>query len=78
MNNFNKLKKIVKVFHLYGIRLTGKRKFDSLYKVYKMDQVFVLGLIFELELITKNQIKDEDAYSIQSPAQIIQKLIPNE
>jgi hypothetical protein len=42
-----------------------------------MDQIFVLGLIFELELVTKKQINDKDAYEIQAPAQIIQKLISN-
>jgi len=77
MNNFNQLRKMAHVFHLYGINLTGRRKFDNLYKDLKMDQIFVLGLIFELELVTKKQINDKDAYEIQAPAQIIQKLMAN-
>jgi acyl carrier protein len=40
-----------------------------------MDQIFVLGLIFELELVTGRKVEDEDAYSIQQPIEIIQKLI---
>lgn len=74
MKNFNTLRKIAHVFHLYGIDLSGKRKFDNLYKDLNMDQIFVLGLIFELELVTKKQMNDKDAYEIQAPAQIIQKL----
>lgn len=75
MTNYNKLKKITQVFHQYGINLTGKGKFANLYEDYKMDQVFVLGLIFELELVTKSQVNDEDAYQIKAPAQIIELLI---
>lgn len=75
MKNFNKLKKMVIVFHQYGILLTGKRKFDDLYEVHKMDQIFVMGLIYELEIVTSNQMKDEDAYRIKAPVQIIELLI---
>jgi hypothetical protein len=53
----------------------GRRKYDNFYKDLKVDQVFVLGLIFDLELVTKNQLNDEDAYSAQVPAYIIEKLI---
>ncbi|WP_194778553.1 acyl carrier protein [Pararhodonellum marinum] len=75
MEKFKKLKKIAHVFHQYGINLTGKRKFDDLYEVHKMDQVYVLGLIYELELVTMNLMKDEDAYRIKAPVQIIELLI---
>ena len=78
MGNFNQLRKMAQVFHLYGIDLSGKGKFDNLHKDLNRDQIFVLGLIFELELVTKNQMDDEDIYQIQAPAQIIQKLISQE
>jgi hypothetical protein len=78
MGNFNQLRKMAHVFYLYGITLSGKGKFDNLYKDLNRDQIFVLGLIFELELVTKNQMNDEDIYQIQAPAQIIQKLISQE
>jgi hypothetical protein len=75
MGSYSKLRKIIHVFHLYGINLLGKRKYDNFYQDLKMDKVFVLGLIFEKELVTKNQLNDEDAYSAQVPAYIIEKLI---
>lgn len=75
MNHYSKLRKITKIFHLYGISLVGKRKFDNLYKDLNMDQVFVLGLIFELELALQTQLDDETAYGVQVPALLIQKLV---
>ncbi|MCH7396748.1 acyl carrier protein [Belliella sp. DSM 107340] len=75
MNNFNLLKKITHVFHQYGINLTGKKKFDDLYEVHKMDQVFVLGLIYELELVALKNIEDKDAYVVKAPVQIIELLM---
>ncbi len=63
------------VFHQYGIYLTGKKRFDDLYEVHKMDQIFVMGLIYELEIVSRNHMKDEDAYRIKAPAQIIELLI---
>ncbi|WP_236613207.1 MULTISPECIES: acyl carrier protein [Rhodonellum] len=75
MNNYTQLRKIIQVFHQYGIHLFGKRKFDNLYHDLKMEPIFVMGLIFELELASTMQLNDEDAYSAQVPAQIIQKLI---
>jgi acyl carrier protein len=75
MTNITKLRKIIQVFHLYGINIFGKRKFDNLYKDLNMDQVFVLALIFELELATHSLINDEDAYSMEAPVQMIAKLV---
>lgn len=75
MERYSKLRKIIGVFHLYKITLLGRRKYGNFYKDLKVDQVFVLGLIFDLELVTKNQLNDEDAYSAQVPAYIIEKLI---
>lgn len=75
MNNFNLLKKLAHVFHQYGINLAGKKKFDDLYEVHKMDRVFVLGLIYELELVALKNIDDKDAYVVKAPVQIIKLLI---
>lgn len=63
------------MFHQYGIRLTGERKFDNLYHDLKMEPVFVMGLIFELELVSQVYLKDEEVYSFQEPVQIIYKLL---
>ncbi len=75
MKNYAKFRKIIAVFRLYGISLLGKRKFDNLYKDHKMDQVFVLGLIFELELALHREMDDEEAYAVQVPVSIIEKLL---
>ncbi|EON76028.1 hypothetical protein ADIS_3506 [Lunatimonas lonarensis] len=75
MSNFNLLKKMTFVFHQYGINLAGKKKFDDLYEVHNMDQVFVLGLIYELELVALKNIEDKDAYEVKAPVQIIELLI---
>jgi acyl carrier protein len=75
MNHYSKLKKIATIFQLYGIRLTGKRKYDNLYKDLNMDQVFVLGLIYELELALQTQVDDELAYGVQVPAHLIKRLV---
>ena len=40
-----------------------------------MDQVFVLGLIYELELALQTQVDDELAYGVQVPAHLIKRLV---
>jgi hypothetical protein len=47
--HFSQLKKVVEVFHSYGISLAGQRKNDHIIQQLNRDPVFVNGLIFELE-----------------------------
>lgn len=75
MQKYSKIRKIIQVFHLYGIRLSGERKFDNLYHDLKMERIFVMGLIFELELVSQVHLNDEDVNSLQEPIQIIYKLL---
>lgn len=75
MKNYTSLRKIVDVFHLYGINLTGKRKFANLYTHHKMEHIFVSGLIFELELASNGQLNDDEIRSFTTPAQIVNRLI---
>jgi acyl carrier protein len=75
MKNYSKIRKIIQVFHLYGIKLSGDRKFVNLYDDLKMERIFVMGLIFELELASQVQVNDEDLNSLQEPVQIIYKLL---
>nr|MBI1229260.1 acyl carrier protein [Cytophagales bacterium] len=63
------------VFRLYGISLLGRRKFDNLYEDLNMDQIFVLGLIYELEHSLECEMEDKDAYAATYPAYIIEKLL---
>lgn len=75
MKNYTDLRKISKVFHQYGIDLTGKRKYASFTGDLRMDQVFVDGLIFELEYELRKQIEDDKVEGVQAPAQIIELLM---
>lgn len=75
MKNYTSLRKIVDVFHLYGISLTGKRKFVNLYTDLHMQRIFVSGLIFELELASNGQLNDDEVRSFTTPAQIVSRLI---
>lgn len=75
MKNFSDLRKITKVFHQYGIPLTGKKKYASFEKDLKMDRVFVNGLIFECELELSKELAEEKLQQIQVPAQVIEFLI---
>lgn len=75
MKGYKELRKISRVFQDYGIVLTGKRKYDQFDRDLKMDKVFVMGLIFELEYRLKRQIADDKVDGVLAPAQIIQMLM---
>lgn len=75
MKGYRKLRKISRVFQDYGIVLTGKRKYDRFDLDLKMDKVFVMGLIFELEYQLKKQLSDDKVEEVQAPAQIIEMLM---
>ncbi|MBK6265511.1 acyl carrier protein [Marivirga sp. S37H4] len=75
MKKYILLRKIVRIFHLYGISLLGNRKHVNLYHDLKMEQLFVMGLIFELELACQKDMQDAHAFAVQTPIQIIEKLI---
>ncbi|EON79200.1 hypothetical protein ADIS_0309 [Lunatimonas lonarensis] len=75
MTQVTTYRRIIEVFRLYGINLAGKRKFDHFYRDLKMDQVFVNGLVFDLELATQRQLNDEEVIRLEAPAQVIRKLV---
>ncbi|WP_209329391.1 acyl carrier protein [Lunatimonas salinarum] len=75
MKRVTTYRRIIEVFRLYGINLVGKRKFDHFYRDLKMDQVFVNGLVFDLELATQRQLNDEEVVQLEAPAQVIRKLV---
>lgn len=75
MKAYKELRKISRVFQDYGIVLTGKRKYDRFDSDLKMDKVFVMGLIFELEYQLKRQIADDEVDSVQAPVQLIEMLM---
>ncbi|MFC4873164.1 acyl carrier protein [Negadavirga shengliensis] len=67
---------MIEVFRLYGIQTIGKKKFASFYSDLKMDKIYVQGLIYELELTVNRQISDTQAATVESPAQLIEILVP--
>lgn len=75
MGNFSQLRKITEVFHGYGIHLAGDRKYHDLYNVFNLNEMFVTGLIFEIENLTHKQIEDECLSQIFTPWQIIEALV---
>lgn len=75
MKRVTTYRRIIEVFRLYGINLVGKRKFDHFYRDLKMDQVFVNGLVFDLELATRRELNDEDVSRLEAPVQVISKLV---
>lgn len=75
MKGYTELKKISRVFHDYGIVLTGKRKYDRFDRDLRMDKVFVMGLIFELEYQLKKQIADDKVEEVNAPVELIEMLM---
>lgn len=75
MKGYKELRKISRAFQDYGIVLTGKRKYDRFDRDLKMDKVFVMGLIFELEFQLKKNLSDDKADGVQAPAQVIELLM---
>ncbi|GAA5033502.1 hypothetical protein GCM10011506_25860 [Marivirga lumbricoides] len=75
MNKYIQLRKIAEVFHIYGISLAGKNRHINLYNDLKMQHLFVVGLIFELELVSQKELDDIHVSSVETPCQIIEKLV---
>jgi len=59
MKRFSNMKKLRKVFESYGIRLNGKHGNLHLKNDLHMDEVFINGLIFELEFVSKKNVKKD-------------------
>ncbi|GAA5025346.1 hypothetical protein GCM10011506_09890 [Marivirga lumbricoides] len=75
MSKITSLKKIINVFQLYGIALTGKRKSANFYSGLHMERSFVQGLVFELEYELKRELADDKANTVETPQQLINYLI---
>lgn len=75
MNKYIQLRRIAEVFHIYGISLLGQRRHVNLYHDLKMEQLFVIGLIFELELACQKELLEIHVLAVETPLQIIEKLV---
>lgn len=75
MKGLTIVKKLSKVFESYGIRLNGKQGNLHLKNDLKMDEVFINGLIFELEYVSKKNLdKDIKDFELR-PIRLIQEFI---
>lgn len=66
-------KKLSKVFESYGIRLNGKQGNLHLKNDLHMDEVFINGLIFELEYATQKNLEKDFAELELRPARLIEE-----
>lgn len=69
------MKKAIGIFRMYGIPLIGKNKTANFYQELKMDQAYVNGLIFELELELNKEIQEEKLLELASPGQVLKELL---
>ncbi len=75
MKSYSVLKKITIVFHSHGIDLTGRKKYVNLNRDLKMNENFVMWLIYELELVCNAHINDLEVKYVQTPLEIIERLV---
>lgn len=68
-------KKLNKVFESYGIRLNGKQRNLHLKNDLHMDEVFINGLIFELEYVSKKYLDKDFAELELRPANLIEEFV---
>lgn len=69
------VKKLRKVFESYGIRLNGKQGNLHLKNDLHMDEVFINGLIFELEYVSKKNLEKDFAELELRPARLLAEFV---
>ena len=75
MRRLTIIKKLSMVFESYGIRINGNQGNLHLKNDLKMDEVFINGLIFELELASKKNLdKDFKEFELR-PIRLINEFI---
>jgi acyl carrier protein len=75
MNGITVAKKLNKVFKSYGILLNGKQRNLHLKNDLHMDEIFIKGLIFELEFVSKKYLDKDFAEFELRPANLIEEFI---
>lgn len=73
MRGVNVAKKLYKVFESYGINLNGRQGKLHLKNDLHMDEVFINGLIFELEYVTKKNLEKDFAELELRPVNLIEE-----
>lgn len=75
MNRLPSVKKLLKVFKSYGIKLNGKQGNLHLKNDLHMDEVFINGLIFELEYASKKNLEKDFRELELRPVRLIEEFV---
>jgi acyl carrier protein len=71
----NTAKKLFRVFEAYGIDLNGKQGKLHLKNDLHMDEVFINGLIFELEYVSKKNLEKDFADFELRPSSLMEEFV---
>ncbi|AWW31096.1 hypothetical protein DN752_13710 [Echinicola strongylocentroti] len=74
-NNYTKLKTIIEVMEKYGITPISKVKGADFVKDMGFDQIYLNGLIFDVEDALHLELSEEMAHSLRSPEELIRHMI---
>ncbi|GAB3219182.1 acyl carrier protein [Algoriphagus aestuariicola] len=75
MRGVNIAKKLYKVFESYGINYDGRQGNLHLKNDLHMDEVFINGLIFELEYVSQKNLEKDFADLELRPAKLIAEFV---
>lgn len=75
IKGMNVAKKLSKVFESYGINLNGRQGNLHLKNDLHMDEVFINGLIFELEYVSKKNLEKEFGELELRPVRLIEEFV---
>ncbi|EIM75842.1 hypothetical protein A3SI_12014 [Nitritalea halalkaliphila LW7] len=75
MHVISQLRQAIRIFSQYGIPLHGDKKYLNLYRDHRMDDVYVNGLIYELELKLQKELPEEQVAHLDSPIKIVRQLL---
>lgn len=73
-HQINNIKRLIQLFDSYGIELTGKKKLRNFQEQLQMDEIFVHGLIFEVECLLQKEI-DCDWNELNCPRDVIEQVL---
>lgn len=73
-NHIREIRQLIELFESYGIELTGAKKFKNFYDQLKMDEIYVHGLIFEVECLLQKEINCNWS-ELACPRDVIEKAL---
>ncbi len=70
-NNYTKIKTIIKVMGKYGIAPLSKVKGSDFVQDLGFDQIYLGGLIYDVEDALHVQLNDEEVKNLRNPQELI-------